>query len=114
MHSFVNDDHDFLTRETHYRDNRHFLHPWEDLGLLGQNERTVAAGGEGIYLNDSLGNKLIDGPGGMWCNQIGYGRQEMADAIARQVLELPYFSPFNLTGDVSTHSRGKTRQPCTR
>jgi putrescine---pyruvate transaminase len=81
-------------------DNRHFFHPWEDMGYLGNNERTVAMGGKGIYLFDSDGNKLIDGPGGMWCTQIGYGRKEMADAIADQTLRMPYFSPFNLTNDL--------------
>lgn len=85
------------TRETRDRDNRHFIHPWEDMGYLGENERTVAASGEGIYLIDSDGNKMIDGPAGMWCTQIGYGRKEMADAIAEQVMRMPYFSPFNLT-----------------
>ena len=41
----------------------------------------------GIYLWDASGKKFIDGPGGMWCVQIGYGRQEMADAIAKQANE---------------------------
>ena len=72
---------------------------WES---RGDNKRTVAISGEGIYLFDSDGNRLIDGPAGMWCSQIGYGRQEMADAIAAQVLQLPYFSPFNLTENVAT------------
>jgi adenosylmethionine-8-amino-7-oxononanoate aminotransferase len=89
------------TRETRDRDNRYFIHPWEDMGDLGKNERTVAASGEGIYLIDSDGNKMIDGPAGMWCTQIGYGRKEMADAIAEQVMRMPYFSPFSLTNDVS-------------
>ena len=89
------------TRETRDRDNKHFIHPWEDMGYLGENERTVAVSGEGIYLIDSDGNKMIDGPAGMWCTQIGYGRKEMADAIAEQVMRMPYFSPFNLTNDVS-------------
>ncbi|WP_267885463.1 aminotransferase class III-fold pyridoxal phosphate-dependent enzyme [Ruegeria atlantica] len=38
---------------------------------------------------------MIDGPGGMWCTQIGYGREEMAEAIAEQARNLAYFSPFN-------------------
>ncbi|MEH6551936.1 MAG: aminotransferase [Pseudomonadales bacterium] len=82
-------------------DNRHFIHPWEDMGYLGSNERTVAEYGEGIYLYDAEGNKLIDGPAGMWCTQIGYGRKEMADAIAEQVMKMPYFSPFSLTNNVA-------------
>ncbi|MFT5115433.1 MAG: putrescine aminotransferase [Parasphingorhabdus sp.] len=93
----------------HYRelDNRHFVHPWEDLGDIRKNSRTVVTSGEGIYLIDSDGKKLIDGPGGMWCCQIGYGRKEMADAIAEQVMRIPYFSPFNLTSDVASVLSGK-------
>ena len=33
---------------------------------------------EGVYVYDENGNRLLDGPGGMWCVQIGYGRDEMA------------------------------------
>lgn len=89
------------TRIIQENDNRFFLHPWEDMGYHGSNERTAATSCEGIYLYDSDGKKLIDGPGGMWCTQIGYGRQEMVEAIAEQTAKLPYFSPFNLTSDVS-------------
>jgi len=89
------------------QDNSHFMHPWEDMGYLGDNERTVASRGEGIYVYDSDGNKLIDGPAGMWCTQIGYGRQEMADAIAEQVMQISYFSPFDLTNNVAAQLAAK-------
>lgn len=90
------------TKDIIEKDNKHFLHPWEGMGYFGTNERTVAVGGEGVYLTDSDGNSYIDGSGGMWCTQIGYGRQEMADAISEQVMKTAYFSPFNLTCDVPT------------
>ena len=38
---------------------------------------------------------MIDAIGGMWCVNIGYGRDEMAQAIADQVRRMPYFSPFD-------------------
>ena len=79
-------------------DNAHFLHPWEAMDG-GDADRMIAAGGEGIYLRDAAGRRYIDGPGGMWCVNIGYGRQEMADAIAKQVMELPYYNPFALTAE---------------
>ena len=89
------------TRQIQQQDNRHFMHPWEDMGYFGDNERTAICRGEGIYLYDSDGNRLIDGPAGMWCTQIGYGRQEMADAISEQVMQVSYFSPFDLTNNVA-------------
>ncbi len=59
----------------------------------------IAGGGEGIYIHDAEGRRFIDGPGGMWCVQIGYGRRDMADAIAEQVMRMPYSSPFSTTTD---------------
>ena len=76
--------------------DRHWIHPWEDLKELDTMERTIIAQSEGIYLHDSDGNRLIDGPAGMWCVNIGHGRDEMAQAIAEQVTRMPYFSPWSV------------------
>jgi adenosylmethionine-8-amino-7-oxononanoate aminotransferase len=76
--------------------DRHWVHPWEDFKSLNHVERTIIAQSEGIYLHDSDGNRLIDGPAGMWCMNIGHGREEMAQAIAEQVMRMPYFSPWSL------------------
>jgi putrescine aminotransferase len=76
--------------------NRHSLHPWADLPGLGEDESTpVIVRGEGIYLTDEAGHRVIDGPGGMWCMQTGYGRREIADAVYRQILELGYATAFS-------------------
>ena len=82
-------------------DNRHYLHPWDAMWLRGEANRTISARAEGIYVYDPDGKRLIDGPGGMWCSQIGYGRREMADAIAEQVMQLSYHSPWNTASEPS-------------
>lgn len=82
-------------------DNEHFLHPWEMMASLGEANRTISTRAEGIYVYDETGRRLIDGPGGMWCTQIGYGRRDMADAIADQVMKLAYHSPWNTAGEPS-------------
>ncbi|MEE8227068.1 MAG: aminotransferase class III-fold pyridoxal phosphate-dependent enzyme, partial [Kiloniellales bacterium] len=84
------------TEELQEKDNR-FLHPWEAMNQLGHNQRTIIERGEGIYVYDSDGNRLLDAPGGMWCVNIGHGRREMAEAIYEQVLEMTYASPWGLT-----------------
>ena len=84
------------TSEIQTEDNR-FIHPWEGLEDYGRNQRTIIARGDGIYVYDSEGNRLIDGPGGMWCVNIGHGRVEMADAIRDQVLQMTYCSPWSLS-----------------
>ncbi|WP_425082111.1 aminotransferase [Ruegeria arenilitoris] len=76
-------------------DNEHFLHPWEGMSFLGQNERTFAESGQGVHIVTEDGKRLIDGPAGMWCVQLGYGNAEIADAMAQQAKEMAYFSPFN-------------------
>ncbi len=83
-------------------DNDHFMHPWEGMDDLGQNERAFIEGSDGIYVTNDAGDKLIDGPAGMWCVQVGYGRHEIADAMAHQARQLAYFSPFNNTNTVAT------------
>ena len=83
------------TADLQKQDNR-VVHPWEDFKLIGRQTRTIIERSDGIYIHDSDGNKFIDGPAGMWCVNIGHGRQEMADAIAEQVMRLPYFSPWGI------------------
>ena len=80
-------------------DNEHYLHPWEPMWLTNGADRTITARAENIYVYDPDGKRLIDGPGGMWCMQIGYGRRDMADAIAEQVMRLSYHSPWNTASE---------------
>lgn len=77
--------------------DRHFLHPWEDVTSIGTEPRTVIDKAEGIYITDSDGNRMIDGPGGMWCVNVGYGREEIVEAVAAQMRALTYFSPWSVT-----------------
>lgn len=81
------------TEQLQEKDN-HFMHPWEGVRNLGSNKRTVIKRAEGIYFHDTDGKRYIDGPGGMWCVNIGYGREDMADVIRDQSLAMPYCSPW--------------------
>ena len=74
-------------------DNKHFLHPWQDCNS-NPSHYNMFVRSEGIYLYDAEGNKYIDGPGGMWCVNLGYGRKDIASAIATQCEKLPYSSPW--------------------
>ncbi len=84
-------------------DKEHFFHPWEGLEAQGAEEagRTFSEYAEGIYVYDEHGNKMIDGPGGMWCMQLGYGNTEIADAMAAQARKMAYCSPFSEATSVS-------------
>ena len=72
----------------------HLLTPAEEMAKLGQVSRPILSSGDGIYVTDAYGKRYIDGPGGMWCTQIGHNRREIADAIFEQALKLSYNSPW--------------------
>ena len=89
---------------------RHLIQPWPVLDTLGVEARTFLSRSEGIYVFDEHGRRLIDGPAGMWCVQVGHRRPEMAEAIAQQVMSLPYYSPwYTTTGPAAELGRSCAR-----
>lgn len=83
-------------------DRLHQVHPWAAMDAWRGYDNIFVDRAQGIYLWDGQGKRFIDGPAGMWCTQIGYGREEMAEAIADQVRKLPYTSPFTNTTEPSS------------
>ncbi|HWA51189.1 MAG TPA: aminotransferase [Dongiaceae bacterium] len=75
-------------------DKRHLIHPWVDLGAVRAQKPLIIDHADGVYVYDGEGQKMIDGMGGMWCVNVGYGRDEIADAIAAQAKRMCYYSPF--------------------
>lgn len=49
---------------------------------------------EGCTIYDGDGNALLDGMAGLWCVNVGYGREELAKAAYDQMLELPFYNTF--------------------
>jgi adenosylmethionine-8-amino-7-oxononanoate aminotransferase len=58
---------------------------------------TVMAEGHGCYLTDVDGNTYLDGTSGLWLAEVGYGRKEIADAMAEQAAKLHYTRSTNPT-----------------
>ncbi|MDT1107446.1 aspartate aminotransferase family protein, partial [Pseudomonas aeruginosa] len=52
------------------------------------------AAGDGAYIYDPAGNRYLDAVGGMWCTNIGLGREDMARTVAEQTRLLAYSNPF--------------------
>lgn len=76
-------------------DLAHHMHPFADhQELVAEGGTRVITRAEGCYIYDSDGEKLLDGMGGLWCVNIGYGRKELVEAAARQMAELPYYNTF--------------------
>ncbi|MBO6504342.1 MAG: aminotransferase class III-fold pyridoxal phosphate-dependent enzyme [Kordiimonadaceae bacterium] len=76
------------------QDNAHHLHPFTvHHELRDQNPRVISKA-KGVYLWDSDGNRIIDGMAGLWCTQVGYGVEELADIASDAIKSLSYYNTF--------------------
>jgi putrescine aminotransferase len=75
-------------------DAAHYLHPFTDFASLARKGSRVITRADNIYLWDSDGQKMLDAMSGLWCVNVGYGRQELIDAATRQLKELPFYNSF--------------------
>ncbi len=82
------------TAEWQELDREHFLHPFTDFGQLNRKGSRIITRAEGPYLWDSDERQYLDGMSGLWCVNVGYGREELVAAATRQLRELPYYNAF--------------------
>lgn len=82
------------TAELQALDALHHMHPFSANAPLGEKGARVITRGEGAWLTDSEGERILDAMAGLWCVNIGYGRDELADVAARQMRELPFYNTF--------------------
>lgn len=75
-------------------DKDHLLHPFAEFPRFAEAGSRIFDRAEGVHVFGSDGKAYLDGIGGLWCVNIGYGRPEMAKAIADQALQLPYYNTF--------------------
>ncbi|MFQ6006684.1 MAG: aminotransferase class III-fold pyridoxal phosphate-dependent enzyme, partial [Woeseia sp.] len=75
-------------------DRDHYLHPFTDHKDLREKKSRIITRADGAYIFDADGNKILDGMSGLWCVNAGYGRDELVEAAARQLQELPYYNSF--------------------
>ncbi len=73
------------------------LHPFTNLadyasGRMG--DPTIMDTASGVRVQDSTGRRYLDGFAGLYCVNIGYGRVEVAEAIARQAHRLAYYHTY--------------------
>ncbi|MBZ6378529.1 aspartate aminotransferase family protein [Pacificimonas flava] len=82
------------TAELRQLDDQYNIHPFCDGKELHERGATIIAKGSGSYVWDSDGNRILDGMAGLWCVNIGYGRDELADVASSQMRELPFYNMF--------------------
>lgn len=77
-------------------DRESFFHPSTHLAqhARGETPARVISTGKGVYIEDRDGTRVLDAFAGLYCVNVGYGRSEIADAIAEQARELAYYHAY--------------------
>lgn len=82
-------------RDLRELDRQHHLHAFTDSRAMEEAGGTrLMQRAEGVHVYTAEGKRLLDGMAGLWCVNVGYGRKELADAAAAQMLELAYYNTF--------------------
>lgn len=83
-------------------DNAQYLwHPMAHPQAMRKNKPDIIARGEGCWVWDVDGHRLLDGVGGLWAANLGHSNRPVRDAIVAQLDELPFYNVFRGT----THPR---------
>ena len=72
-------------------DKQSLLHPYTSITDHLEHGPIVIEKGHAVRVTDTTGRDYIDAMGGLWCVNIGHGRQEMVDAITEQASKLAYY-----------------------
>jgi L-2,4-diaminobutyrate transaminase len=84
-------------------DRRYSIHPFTSIPAHDASGPLMMVEGRGCRLTDSAGNSYLDAMAGLWCVNIGYGNEEMAEAVREQASRLAYYHTFSsMANDVST------------
>ena len=77
-------------------DRENFFHPSTHLAQFARGEaaQRIVRTGKGVFIEDRDGNRLLDAFAGLYCVNVGYGRTEIAEAIAKQAHELAYYHAY--------------------
>jgi L-2,4-diaminobutyrate transaminase len=77
-------------------DRESFFHPSTHLGqhARGESASRIVQTAQGCHIVDRDGNRLLDAFAGLYCVNVGYGRPEIAEAIAEQARELAYYHAY--------------------
>lgn len=75
-------------------DNAHHLHPFTTHHELREKGPRVITHADGVYIYDADGKRILDGMAGLWCVQLGYGRQELVDVATEAMKTLSYYNLF--------------------
>lgn len=93
-------DNHLPTAELQALDAAHHMHPFTDGDALNKKGARIITRAKGVWITDSDGAEIIDGMAGLWCVNVGYGRDELAEAASAQMRELAFYNTFFQTSHV--------------
>ena len=78
------------------RDRQSLLHPLTMVGdyAAGNTPHRIVSSGQGVRVTDATGRSVIDGFSGLYCVNVGYGRDAIVDAMAAQSRQLAFYHVF--------------------
>ncbi|MGI9483301.1 MAG: aminotransferase [Hyphomicrobiales bacterium] len=76
------------------RDIETVIHPYTNLAAHRETGPLILEEGKGIYVRDERGKEYIEGLAGLWCTSLGYGNEELIEAITAQLRRLSYTHVF--------------------
>ncbi|MFA7433477.1 MAG: aspartate aminotransferase family protein [Gemmobacter sp.] len=87
---------DSRTNELAAWDRDHFFHPSTHMGThaRGESPTRLIDRAEGVWITDRDGRRSLDAFAGLYCVNVGYGRPEIAEAIAEQAGKLAYYHAY--------------------
>lgn len=88
-------------------DISHHLHPFTDYKEMKAHGTRIITAADGHHIIDSEGNRILDAMAGLWCVNVGYGRQELIDAAVDQLNKLPYYNTFFKTSNAPAAALSK-------
>ena len=82
-----------------YFEEQHHLPPFSDFKSLKKEGTRIITHADGHVIYDSDGNAILDAMAGLWCVNVGYGRDELVNAASQQMQKLPYYNNFFKTSN---------------
>ena len=82
------------TQEWQALEAAYHMPPFSDYKSLHEQGTRMITRAEGHYIYDTEGNQILDAMAGLWCVNVGYGREELVEAAAAQMRQLPYYNAF--------------------
>lgn len=75
-------------------DERYHIHPFTNHADLYKQRTYIIQKAEGVFVYDEQNRKLLDALAGLWCVNVGYGRQEIVDAVYDQMKSVAFYPSF--------------------